>query len=262
MPVVVPAAGYGTRVAGLTGGSAKELLPVGDRPVLHHVLAEAEAAGAEQVVVVSRPDKHDLNDYLTTAVREERFALDLRVVHQEHGEGTGAAVLSAARVLPGGPFVVVWGDEIFPGHTRLSQLADQHAASGAACLSLVRVADEDVPRCGIAEGHREGAVLRVSRLLEKPDPAATRSRWASVGGYVVTWPLLERLRALRASTPGELGLAAALDGYCRDAELFGVPLESAWLETGSEEGYERARRALSVTGTGGAGPDRIGGGAR
>jgi UTP-glucose-1-phosphate uridylyltransferase len=59
---LIPCGGKGTRMSALTGGAAKELLPIGGVPLVLHVLEECAASGISEVLIVSAPEKSDLED--------------------------------------------------------------------------------------------------------------------------------------------------------------------------------------------------------
>ena len=127
---VIPAAGLGTRFLPVTKTVPKEMLPIVDTPVIDLVIAEAVAAGAEEVVVVSAPGKQPLDAYFSPAPaleqrlrsegRLDELALARRgetmakvtVVHQERPLGNGHAVLRARELVGERPFLMIWGDDL------------------------------------------------------------------------------------------------------------------------------------------------------
>jgi UTP--glucose-1-phosphate uridylyltransferase len=245
-PAVIPVAGRGTRLARLTRYGSKELLPLGDDVTLAHILTELQDAGVTEVVLVSRAEKRDIAAFVEQAERERLFDLDIRIVEQGPLPGNGGAILSATSVIGPRPFLVVWGDEVFLGPSRITQLMTGFERSGAPCIALTRVRDADVPKCGIAETEPGAAGLhQVRRILEKPHAGATASRWASVGGYLLDPGLLALLAEQPPAEDGEVYLSAALDRAARRGGLYGVALEARWFETGSYEGYARAFTALA-----------------
>src|SRR4051794_31250560 len=104
-PAVIPVAGHGSRMRQLTGGASKELLPLANRPVLEHVLVELQDAGVREVVLVSRPGKPDIDEFVARARCEERFDLQLEVRDQGPVPGNGGAILTGARSFEGRPFL-------------------------------------------------------------------------------------------------------------------------------------------------------------
>jgi len=248
-PAVIPVAGHGTRMAKLTQGAAKELLPLAGRPVLEHVLTELHDAGVREVVLISRPGKPDIDEFAARIRRDERLDLHLEVRHQGPVSGNGGAILTGAQFFDGRPFLVVWGDEVFAGPSRTAQLIAAYEDLRAPVISLIRVSDEQVASCAIADGepYRPG-IQRILELHEKPDPAAVRSRWGSVGGFLLDGTVTAQLERTPPSADGEIYLSTALDAVARNGSLFGAELPAEWFDTGSVAGYARACAEFPVTG--------------
>ena len=75
MKALIPAAGYGTRFFPATKCVPKELLPVGNKPAIQWIVEEAVEAGAEEVVIVTSPEKQILRDYFSeSALLHSRLA--------------------------------------------------------------------------------------------------------------------------------------------------------------------------------------------
>lgn len=245
-PVVIPVAGRGSRLDRLTQLISKELLPLCDDVVLSHILSELEEAGIREVILVSRPEKADIATYIDQIKSDNRFNLQIELIYQGNTPGNGGAVLTAAPVIGSQPFLVVWGDEVFLGPSRVGQLVAAYEELGAPCISLSLVSDADVPKCGIAEGtDNNRGYLQVNGILEKPALGATASRHASVGGFVIEPQVIDILAGLHPVADGEVNLSMALDITARHGPLFGVKIDAEWFETGSYEGYSRAFAAFA-----------------
>jgi len=77
---LIPAAGMGTRLGPFTHAIPKELLPVGEKAVIEHVVEAMQLAGIEEIVVVVSPHKHGISDYLGSG---RRFGVNLTYVVQD-----------------------------------------------------------------------------------------------------------------------------------------------------------------------------------
>ena len=78
--IVIPAAGLGTRMLPLTNCLPKEILPIGNRPMIQFALDEAVAAGANEIfIVINNTKKHLIKDYFTnyTAQDSNEFPLEV-----------------------------------------------------------------------------------------------------------------------------------------------------------------------------------------
>lgn len=236
---IVPAAGLGKRMVEVTGGAPKELLSVGDRPVLAWVLDEAFRAGCHRVVVVSSPKKPDLDRYVAS-LGDRRVS----VAHQTSTRGLAHAVACAG--VQGEPSVVLMADVFLVPGTSLGYLV-RALMKGAWAGALVRpVPDEHVRRYGIVERGSDG---QATRLLEKPDPRETASRWAVSGRYGLGAEAMDGVHRacldLDAPAP-ELYLAPILSEGIAQGRAFATAElgQDLLFDCGSPEGYRSAVATL------------------
>lgn len=120
---LIMAAGRGTR---MRSALPKVLHPVCGRPMIEWVVDAARAAGAAEVICITRP-----GDGVA-----EGLAGDVTVVEQTEGEGTGAAILAARDAAPEGTLVVLSGDHPLIAPELIARLTAKHAADGAAATLL------------------------------------------------------------------------------------------------------------------------------
>jgi UTP--glucose-1-phosphate uridylyltransferase len=196
---VIPAAGLGHRFEPLSRVIPKELLLLGDRPVLHHALDELAEAGLSGAVVVAAPWKRPLFERYLELVD---LPLAVDIVEQTEPRGIGDAVLRAAKQA-GDRFGVLLPDDVVTERSHwVALLAETDAA-----VCLREVPAGDVGRFGIAE-IKDG---RCVSLIEKPKPGESPSNLAIFGRYQVTAPVIESLERLaRTTSDGELQLT---DGF-------------------------------------------------
>ena len=99
---VVPVAGRGTRLRPATRALPKEMLPVGGRPVVQHVVEELAANGIERVLFVTAPGKEAIEEHFVGDTAAVQFAS----VIQPAPRGLGDAILRAEGHTGEGPFAV------------------------------------------------------------------------------------------------------------------------------------------------------------
>ncbi len=234
---IVPAAGKGTRMLGVTGGGPKELLPLGSKTVLERVVAEAYEAGCHSVVVVGSPEKPGLHA-LVHSMPGVRYAEQCRPL------GLGHAI--ACSGIRGESALVLMADALIwpPGALRaLVRAIEEGAWAGA---TVRRVADADVSRYGMVEFGEGGEVVG---LLEKPAPSATTSRWAVAGRYAFGKDALDALahEASLFEGPGEHHPTPLIQrGIASGHRFAAIPIGDARvLDCGSPEGYREACAVLS-----------------
>jgi UTP--glucose-1-phosphate uridylyltransferase len=262
MKVVIPAAGLGARFFPVTRAVPKELLPIGDKALIHHALIEAERGGFDSALVVISKQKRSIRTYFEFDADLERvlaerghdaaaermrqaadLALRMRLTFIEQPEplGLGDAILRCRPEVGAGPFAVLLPDDVVPSAEHWPSLRALQAATGAATLCVRQVAREDVNRFGIADCEVDaGGRLRVRGLVEKPALGTARSTWAIFGRYIVTDAVLHAL-ASRASRQAELqltdGFAAVVD---HDPGVFAVAFDGELYDAGTPREYARS----------------------
>jgi UTP--glucose-1-phosphate uridylyltransferase len=265
---VIPAAGLGTRFLPATKAVPKEMLPIVDTPTIQLVVDEAVRAGIEDVVIINGRGKGAIEDHFDHAfelehtLRERGKTADadamaaiatmarLHTIRQLRPAGLGHAVLCARSAIGEQPFAVLLGDDLIDddgGRPGIGQLADVHAATGAAVIAVMEVEPGQEHLYGIVAGDWDGGRLRIRELVEKPKGGTAPSRWAIVGRYVLTpavWPLLE---ATKPGVGGEIQLTDALRGLAASpAGLLGVQLAGTRHDAGDRIGYLRANLAYAL----------------
>lgn len=162
-------------------------------------------------------------------------------------------MLNAARVVGDEPFMVLWGDDVFTAEVpRARQLVTAYERTGAPVLGLMRMEPAESRRYGVPVVQEEsgGGLVRISGLVEKPDPEEAPSSYAAIGGYVVTPGIvaeLERRTAeVEAGAPGEVGLSHAIDTYAATHATYGQVIDGTWWDTGNPLGYLRAQFAAAL----------------
>jgi glucose-1-phosphate thymidylyltransferase len=199
MKSLVLSGGYGRRLRPITHTSAKQLLPVANKPVLFYGLEAIAAAGVTDVGIVVG----DTGPAIKEAVGDgSRFGIQTTYIRQEAPLGLAHAVLIAREFLGDEDFVMYLGDNFIVGG--ITGLVEQFSANRPdAQIMLTKVAD---PRAfGVAELDDSG---RVIGLAEKP--LVPKSDLALVGVYLFTPAVHEAVAALRPSWRGELEITEAI----------------------------------------------------
>ena len=231
---LVLAGGAGSRLRPITHTSAKQLVPVGNKPILFYALERLAAAGITDVGIVVG----DTRPAIEAAVGDgRRFGLQVTYLPQAAPLGLAHAVLTAADWLDGSDFVMFLGDNLVEGGLA-DLVAEFRAARPAAQLLLKRVAD---PRgFGVVEVTGDG---RVTRLVEKP--AAPASDLALVGVYLFSHAIVDAARRIRPSGRGELEITDAIQCLVDDGlDVRARELDGWWLDTGKKDDLLEANRAV------------------
>jgi glucose-1-phosphate thymidylyltransferase len=229
--------GKGTRLRPITHTSAKQLVPVANRPVLFYAIEAMAEAGIEEVGIIIAPETGD-------EIREvtgdgERFGVRITYILQDEPAGLAHAVLTAEPFLGDSPFVMYLGDNLLQGGIGdLVRAFDEYAPD--ALILLTEVADPE--NYGVAE-LQDGAVVR---LVEKP--AQPRTNLALVGVYMFTPAVHDAARAISPSARGELEITDAIQ-HLVDTGLRVDPhvVKGWWKDTGRLEDMLAANRLVLDT---------------
>ena len=223
MKALVLAGGSGSRLRPITHTSAKQLLPVANKPVLFYVLEAIAGAGIRDVGIIVG----DTAPAIEAAVGDGRaFGLDATYIRQDAPRGLAHAVLIARDYLGDDDFVMYLGDNFIVGG--ITPLVDEFATSRPdAQIMLTTVPD---PRqFGVAELDETGAVVG---LAEKP--CHPKSDLALVGVYIFTPAVHEAVRQLKPSDRGELEITEALQWLIDDGRKIASTLVTGyWKDTGN-----------------------------
>lgn len=266
--VVLPAAGRGTRLRPLTRFIPKEMLPVGDCLVLHHVLAEVRSAGIDCLLAVVSPEKGALVDAMEKITAEEAgegLYPQVYYVYQRVQGGLGHAVMHAEAFAGDEPIAVALADTIIWGRGSrmsvplLARLAEAHLAHGAAAtVAVEEVPAECLSRYGVVRpavapggGQQEGAFdepFRILDLVEKPAPAEAPSNLAIAARYVFSPEIFPALRATQRGASGEFQLTDAIAELARAGRpVLGLCLAPGErrLDIGNHDSYREAFELLA-----------------
>ena len=265
---VIPVAGLGTRMLPATKVVPKELLPVGDKPLIQYVVEECWEAGIERVVLVTAIGKslivdhfdrsHLLEQYLTRLGKEEaldRLATTLPPetgsvvsVRQPQPLGLGHAVWCARHLIHDRPFAVLLPDDFIlaePGC--LKQMMDAWQEVGGNLVATIAVPQEETGRYGIiTPGRRQGSLIAVEGLVEKPDPADAPSGFAVIGRYILDGAVLTALGQARRGKGGEIQLTDAMATRIGRAPFHALLFNGERFDCGHKAGYLEAQLALGL----------------
>ena len=192
--------GRGTRLRPITFTSAKQLVPVANKPVLFYGIEAMAAAGIREVGIIIAPETGD--EIRAAAGDGSQFGVSITYVVQDEPAGLAHAVLTAEPFLGDAPFVMYLGDNLLQGG--MEDLVDafrEHAPEALILLTPV----PDPQNYGVAELGPDGGVLR---LVEKPPEPATDL--ALVGVYMFTPLIHEAARSIQPSARGELEITDAI----------------------------------------------------
>ena len=264
---VFPIAGLGTRFLPATKASAKEMLPVVDKPLIQYAVEEAYAAGIRQMIFVTGRTKRSIEDHFDTAYELEseleaagKTALlevarsiapdDMTCVYvrQPRALGLGHAVLCARELVGNEAFAVLLADDLMVGKPPvMAQMVQQYAQWGASQLAVQDVPREHTRRYGIVSGQAVADdLVDVTGIVEKPTPELAPTTLAVAGRYILTPGIFHELERLPRGVGGEIQLTDGIAQLLRREKVFAFRYAGTRYDCGSKLGFLQATVDLGL----------------
>lgn len=225
MKALVLSGGMGTRLRPFSYSMPKQLIPIGNKPVLEHAIDTIRALGVTEIGIVVG----DRADEIAATIGDGgRFGVHITYIPQDRPLGLAHCVSISQAFLGQDDFVMYLGDNMLP--QGVEQAAEEFAADRPdAQLVVCKVAD---PRAfGVAETDARGAVVR---LVEKPEHP--RSDLALVGVYFFTPAIHRAVAAIEPSARGELEITDAVQWLVEQGRPVRAHEYSGyWKDTGRAE---------------------------
>ena len=258
---VFPIAGLGTRFLPATKASAKEMLPVVDKPLIQYAVEEAYAAGIRQMIFVTGRTKRSVEDHFDTAYeleteleaagKKELLSIARSIapadmscvyVRQPRALGLGHAVLCASDLVGNEAFAVLLADDLMVGQPPvMAQMVKQFAHWRASVLAVQDVPREHTKRYGIVSGQQvEEDVVDVTGIIEKPAPEVAPTTLAVAGRYILTPGIFAELQSLPRGVGGEIQLTDGIANLLRREKVFAYRYKGMRYDCGSKLGFLQA----------------------
>lgn len=260
---VIPAGGWGTRFLPATKSIPKEMFPLGNKPIILHVVEEAVKSGIENIIFIVSHHKQSIESFFSAnqilenyfeelgkddkvqELRKITSMAEFSFVYTKPPYGNGGCLFSARHLLENNPFVLVWSDELIlnKGIPRMQQCIDTFEKYGKAVISAVEIQDPSKhSRYGMVElkemDPAETDVKQIVRIVEKPKPGESPSNYAAHGAYVLPPEIFYALDETKPGINGELWLTDVINQMMKTKEVLAkiIP-EAEYLDCGNPLEY-------------------------
>jgi len=264
---IFPVGGLGTRFLPATKSMPKEMLPVVDKPLIQYAVEEARAAGIEEFIFVTGRGKSAIEDHfdhsyeLTATLNERGKQKELQAIREtlpEPGQvaytrqqeplGLGHAVWCARHMVMNEPVAVLLADDLILAEVPcLKQMVEAYERLGGNMVAVMDVPRPQTAAYGVvAPGRRDGRLVEVKGLVEKPKPEAAPSTYAVIGRYILQPRVFEHLGRLERGAGNEIQLTDAMARIIGDGPFHGYDFAGRRFDCGTRVGFLEANVAFAL----------------
>jgi UTP--glucose-1-phosphate uridylyltransferase len=262
---VFPAAGLGTRFLPATKAQPKEMLPLGDKPIIQYGVEEALHSGIQNIIIVTGRGKSAIEDHfdvsfeleqmlesrnkkdLLAIVRQVSDMIDVAYIRQKEAMGLGHAVMRARELVGPEPFAVVLADDVIESETPcIRQLLDVYQFFSAPVMAVMEVPRESISAYGCIDGEgvshngSKDKVFRIRDLVEKPKPSEAPSNLAIIGRYILTPDIFDSIARVEPGAGGEIQLTDSIRSLSRTRPIYAFKFEGRRYDAGDKLGFLKA----------------------
>jgi UTP--glucose-1-phosphate uridylyltransferase len=263
---VIPAAGLGTRFLPATKAQPKEMLPLVDKPAIQYVVEEAVRADLRDILIITGRGKRSLEDHFDRSFELEHYLeidgkfdqlkevraiaemADIHYVRQGEPRGLGHAIAVAADHVGDEPFVVLLGDDVMAGSSRvLADMLVVYERYGRSVVALKEMPRREISSYGCVRPEPvEDSLVRLLDIVEKPSPDEAPSNLAVMGRYVFTPEIFAALEHVKPGPGGDVQLTDAMALLLQEEEIFGFVFDDVRYDIGRKLDYLRATVEIAI----------------
>ena len=259
---VIPAAGFGTRMLPASKSVPKEMLPIYDKPTLHHIVKEVVDSGITDILIIISKDKGSIEDYfdvnfeleyelnkksseISGEIHELSKMANIYTIRQKKKNGLGDAIKYAESFVGDEPFAILLGDDIIYNTSDelpcIKQMADIYEKEESPILGVQEVSWEDVDKYGIVNGVKTSdRITEVESLVEKPSREEATTNLAILGRYIVTPDIFPILHETKPGKNNEIQLTDALNKLAEKRKMIAYDFIGKRYDVGNKLGFVKA----------------------
>ena len=239
---IVLAAGKGTRLMPLTLAMPKEMIRVGVKPVIEHVIEVLKAGGVKDILVIVGRKKEAIMDHLGSG---ERLGVNVYYRIQDNPKGTAHAVYQGRDFIGSQDFTVIYGDNYLRPYSAMKDIAKFHE-SKKADATLVLHTVKDPTRFGIVKIDKKNRVLS---MIEKPTLKEAESykvddTYLNIAGLMILSNIIfNYIEQTNLGKDNELWLTDSIDLMRKDGHrILGCIFTGTRYDIGTYESLKEADR--------------------
>jgi len=234
MKGLIPAAGMGKRLEPITHAIPKELLMVGDKAIIEHVIDSMKQIGITEIVIVVGWRKHAILDYLGSG---ERLGINISYVVQDKRDGLGKAVYAGKHIIGDDDFLVVLGDNFFHPKNFLNEILYFHKKNNAdATIGVAKI--QDPTRHGII---KPGTDDRITDIIEKPSKENAPSDLGAIGIYLFNKNIFKAIDKTKPGYNNEIQLTDSIKILIEEGKkILYKQISGKHIDIGTIEDLEKA----------------------
>ena len=257
-----PVAGYGTRFLPATKSTAKEMLPIVNKPLLQYGVEEALAAGMNNCAFVTGRGKRAIADHFDisyelehqiSGTSKEKYLEGIRgvidqgiftMVRQREMKGLGHAILTGEPLIGDQAFGVLLADDLCmnqEGAGVLQQMSELYKQFRCSIVAVMEVPEDQISAYGVIAGEAMGdGLYRVDKMVEKPAAEDAPSNLAVIGRYILTPDIFDIIRNTPPGRNGEVQITDALQAQAQNGCVIAYKFKGRRFDCGSVPGFVEA----------------------
>lgn len=256
MKAVIVAGGFGTRFLPITKTIAKEMLPLGDKPIIEYIVKELTDAGVDKVLIVIAHHKEMIKDYFTKnevlenflisngkesmleKVRYQQKLAQIDFVYQENIAGFQDAVNCARSWVGDDDFILCTGDNLFEneyGPSCTEQMMSDYRVYHRPLLVTTTAKEEDLHKYGVVK-FSDKELGKIEEIIEKPKDNFP-SNVIAAGRYLLPAKIFKYMDANQEKIGTEINFSVSLSNLAKNDGFYTMDFYGRMFDTGNVKGY-------------------------